>query len=166
MRKRSKYRPRPVLVDPVGYTIESMKPVALHDDFLIDLKIKNALAMQALIMEKAEKSDMDNLISMNNVVHALLRMGFGTQFKEYMNNGREALLDVCRRGAADQKFICRGPQITALNELLELHDAQMEVITVKDMERAIADSRKDDYHKPQGDKKWHRKSNPKLSPLQ
>jgi hypothetical protein len=35
------------------------------------------------------------------------------------------------------KFILRASDMTALNGLMELHDAQMDVITIKDMERAI-----------------------------
>ncbi len=138
MRKRSKYRPKPILANPVGYVLESMTPVAKHDSFLIDLKIKNHLAMKNLTHGVATKDDMDKLIAMNNVVHALLRMGFGTEFKQYMDAGREALLEVCSRGAATKRFVCRGPEITALNELLELHDAQMDVITIKDMEKAVS----------------------------
>jgi hypothetical protein len=139
MRKRSKYRPKPILQNPLGYVLESLTPVAKHDSFLLDLKIKNHLAMKNLTHGIATKEDMDKLINMNNVVHALLRMGFGTEFKQYMDAGREALLEVCSRGAETKtKFLCRGPEITALNELLELHDAQMDVITIKDMEKAVA----------------------------
>ena len=39
MRKRSRYRPKPVLVDPVGYVLESIKPVKDHDDYLLILKV-------------------------------------------------------------------------------------------------------------------------------
>lgn len=138
MRKRSKYRPKPILQNPLGYVLESLTPVAKHDDYLINLKIKNHLAMNRLTKGEADKEDMDKLIAMNNIVHALLRMGFGTEFKQYMDAGREALYEVCSRGAATKRFLCRGPEITALNELLELHDAQMDVITVRDMEKAVA----------------------------
>lgn len=138
MRKRSKYRPKPVLQNPLGYVLESLTPVAKHDDYLINLKIKNHLAMNRLTKGEADKEDMDKLIAMNNIVNALLRMGFGTEFKQYMDAGREALYEVCSRGAATKRFLCRGPEITALNELLELHDAQMDVITVRDMEKAVA----------------------------
>jgi hypothetical protein len=139
MRKRSKYRPKHVLVNPLGYVIESLTPISQHDSFLIDLKIKNHLAMTTLTQGHATKQDMDFLINMNNVTHALLHMGFGTEFKHYMDAGRNALYEVCSRGAETKtKFLCRGPEITALNALLELHDAQLDAITIKDMEKAVA----------------------------
>ena len=40
MRKRSKYRPKGVRLDTLGYVMESLKPVAYHDSYLLDLKIK------------------------------------------------------------------------------------------------------------------------------
>lgn len=138
MRKRSKYRPKPVLKNPLGYVMESFKPLSAHDDYLVDLGIKNHLAMTNLTTGQASQDDMDRLIVMNNIVNALLRLGFGTEFKQYMDTGREALYEVCSRGATTKKFLCRGPEITALNDLLELHDAQMAVLTIKDMEKAIA----------------------------
>ena len=42
-----------------------------------------------------------------------------------------------KRGAETGRFILRAEEMTALNTLMELHDAQMDVITVKDMERAF-----------------------------
>jgi hypothetical protein len=36
------------------------------------------------------------------------------------------------------KLVPAGPDIAALNNLMELHDAQMDVITVQDLQRAIA----------------------------
>jgi len=32
MRKRSKYRPKKVLINPVGYVLEGMTPVAKHEE--------------------------------------------------------------------------------------------------------------------------------------
>ena len=55
MRKRSKYRPKPVLANPLGYVIESMTPVAKHDSYLVDLKIKNSEAMYALLHGTAHR---------------------------------------------------------------------------------------------------------------
>lgn len=77
MRKRSKYKPRPVLQNPLGYVIESLTPAAKHENFLLDLKIKNSEAMVALMKGHAVKADMDALIAMSNVTEALHQMGFG-----------------------------------------------------------------------------------------
>lgn len=61
MRKRSKYRPKPVLQNPLGYVIESLTPVTQHENFLLDLKIKNSESMVSLMQGRAVKADMDTI---------------------------------------------------------------------------------------------------------
>ena len=136
MRKRSKYRPKPVLQNPLGYVIESMTPVSQHESFLIDVKIKTHMALMNMTQGKAVREDVDMLIEAVNVVEALYRMGFGTDYGDVMRNGLEALHGVGVRGAKSGRFILRSEEMKALNTLIELHDAQLEVITLKDMERA------------------------------
>lgn len=138
MRKRSKYRPRGMLANPLGYVLESMTPVAKHDSFLIDLKIKNHGAMANLTQGRATREDMDALIAMINFVEALYRMGIGTEYKDVVQEGLDALHAVGKRGVENGRFILKSNEMTALNTAMELHDAQMEVITVKDMEKAFA----------------------------
>lgn len=137
MKKRSKYRPKPVLVNPLGYVLESMKPVAHHDQYLIDLKIKNNQAMVALLRGEAVYSDIDTLIAMSNIVEALYKLGFGDEYKDVTVGGREAIISIVHRATDIKRFTPTGLEIQALNLLMELHDAQMDVITIKDMERAL-----------------------------
>lgn len=137
MKKRSKYRPKGVLTNPVAYVLESLKPIKHHDDFLIDLKIKNHSAMEALTKGKAGRSEMDLLINMVNVVEALYRLGFGEDYGDVVQQGLDALHDVGKRGVQTGKFILKAQEMSHLNMIMELHDAQMDVITVKDMERAV-----------------------------
>lgn len=137
MRKRSKYRPKPTLVNPVGYVIESLKPVTFHESYLIDLKIKNSEAMVALLRGNATHDDLDLLVAMSNVTEALYQLGFGEDYKDVAIDGREAILKIVYRAIEHKRFTPTGPEIQALNRLMELHDAQMDVITIKDMERAL-----------------------------
>lgn len=134
---RKKYRPKPVLQNPVGYVLESMMPLRNHDFPLTDLKIKNHLAMSMLTTGKATKKDMDKLVAMSNVTEALWELGFGKEYQNVCIDGRYALLSIINRATQHGRFTPTGPEITMLNTLFELHDAQMEVITVKDMEKAL-----------------------------
>jgi len=134
---RKQYRPKKVLVNPVGYVLESLMPIRNHDFPLVDLKIKNHLAMTMLMQGKAKKAEMDILIAMSNVTEALWEMGFGKEYQNVCIDGRYALLSIVNRATTHGRFTPTGPEITMLNTLMELHDAQMEVINVKDMERAL-----------------------------
>ena len=138
MRKRSKYRPKPVLQNPLGYVIESMTPVTKHENFLLDLKIKNSESMVSLMQGRAIKADMDILIAMSNVTEALQQMGFGKDYQDVCVDGRFAILKIIERARQHGRFTPTGPEIQLLNLLMELHDAQMDVITVRDIEKALA----------------------------
>lgn len=138
MRKRSKYRPKHVLLNPMGFVMENLSPVRSHSSFMVDLKIKNHGAMEALTKGRASRSDIDTLIAMGNITEAFARLGFGKDYSDVVKNGLQSLRSVGARGAESGRFILKAAEMIALNELMELHDAQMEVVTLKDMDAAIA----------------------------
>ncbi len=138
MRKRSKYRPKPVLLNPVGYVIEGLEPVRSHTSHATRLKIMNHLALSNLTQGKAVRHDIDVLINMVNIVEALYRLGFGEEYAQEVKDGLDALHAVAVRGKDSNKFILKAGEMNALNVICELHDAQLEVITVKDLDKAIA----------------------------
>ena len=137
MRKRSKYRPKGLIMNPIAYVMEGMTPVAKHDSYLIDLKIKNHGAMSTLTQGHATRKEIDVLIAMANICEALFRMGFGREYDDVVRIGSDALYAVGKRGAETGRFILKSQEMNALNDLMELHDAQMDVITIRDMEKAI-----------------------------
>ena len=137
MKKRSRYRPKGVLLNPIGYVLEGMKPVKSHDSYLINLKIANHGAMAALTQGKATRADMDVLINMINVVEALHRLGFGEEYGQEILEGLTAIRDIGRRGAGTNHFVVKASEMNALNTVIDLHDAQMDIITIRDMENAM-----------------------------
>lgn len=135
---RKKYRPKPKL-NTLIVVGENIRPVASHTSYLLDLRIKNSSAMAALLAGHATKKDMDMIIAMSNIVYALMESGgFGKGYEEVATQGRIAIISIAHRATKVGRFVPTGPEIKALNDLMELHDAQMDVITVKDMDKAIA----------------------------
>jgi len=137
VRKKSKYKPRQVLQNPLGFVLENITPITQHEDYLLNLQLKNSSAMERLLKGKATKKDMNTLIAMSNITEALQMMGFGTEYKEVAVDGREALIGIIMRAVKILRFTPTGKEIQSLNMLMELHDAQMDVITVKSMDEAI-----------------------------
>lgn len=136
---RKAYRPRLVMTNAVEYVVEGTRLVAQNSaDVLLNIRLKNHSAMTALLRGAAQKCDMDILIAMHNVVEGLCRLGHGKDYTDCLIRGKCALIELCQRGARSGRFVCRAPEIQALNDLMELHDAQMDVVTVSDLEKAIA----------------------------
>ena len=138
MRKRSKYRPKHVLLNPMGFVLESISPVNSHKAFMLDLKIKNHGAMDSLTKGVAKHADIDVLIAMVNMAEAFARLDFGKDYSDVVRDGLQALRDVGKRGAVSGSFVLKAHEMNALNTVMELHDAQLEVVTLKDMDAAIA----------------------------
>ena len=143
MKKRSKYRPRAVIRNPMAYLIESMTPVAKHDDFLIDLRLKNHGALAALTQGSAAKAEIDFLIEASNMTEAFCRMGIGSEYQEIARAGSDALFDVAVRGKDTMRFIVKASEMDAINSMMDLHDAQLDIATIKEMEMAMEIMRKD-----------------------
>lgn len=143
MRKRSKYRPRPVLRNPVGFVLEGFTPARAFTQFMLDLKLKNHSAMASLTRGVATRDEVDIVIQMVNMTEALFRIGIGCEYGDVVDAALGALHDAAARGAAAGRFVLRGEEMRSLNTAMELHDEQMEVATLHDMERAIDIVRKE-----------------------
>lgn len=135
---RKAYKPKPKL-NTLVVVGENIRPVANHTSYLLDVRLKNSSAMAALLAGHATKKDMDMLVAMSNITYALMESGgFGRGHEEVATQGRMAIIGIALRAAKVLRFVPTGPEIQALNKLMELHDAQMDAITVKDLDKAIA----------------------------
>ena len=142
MRKRSKYRPRDRLLDPVGYVVENSKGLAeQHQEYLTTLKIKTHAAMLAITQGQATKKDMDYIVQTFNIMQAFKMLGIGGIENE-IETAKKAIYDICLRTPKLGKFIATGPEITALNTLIDYHDELFEHITVKQLDDAVKLARK------------------------
>lgn len=138
MRKKSKYKPRPVLTDPVAYVVESSTLLADHGTYVIDWKLKNHAAMEMLIKGMAKKPHMDTIVAARNVTEGLMVVLDGTDVDGTLTRSGAALMDVCDRANAGKGTTLRAPEMQALRDLMALHDELLDVVTVGQMERAIA----------------------------
>ena len=137
MRKRSKYRPKGVRLDTMSFVKESITPVVAHNSFAVDLRLTNHAALADLTQGVATRRTIDVLINALNITESLWRLGFGKEYRNVVDAGIRALRAVGKRGIETDKFVLKSEEMLALNEAMELHDAQLEVITVGDMDRAI-----------------------------
>ena len=135
---RKKYKPKPILQDPVGYVTELLQPVAQYGSYLLNLQLQNSASLTALLKGTATRRDMDILIAMSNITQSLRELGFGKEYQDVTIGGREAIIGIAHRAKTHGRFTPTGTEIQQLNALMELHDAQMEIITVQDMDIAIA----------------------------
>lgn len=136
MKKRSKYRPRGVIMDTMLFVSSGLKRVGSVNAG-ITLKIRNHGALENLRLGAATREDIDVLIGAFNITEALALMRIGDDWENEIRAAQDALLAVGRRGAETGKFILRGPDLTTFNLAMEVHDAQLDACTITELEEAI-----------------------------
>jgi hypothetical protein len=146
MRKRSKYRPKAQLTDPLTWVLAGLRPVLTATEVMDNVRIKNHLAMRCIVEGTATRKDMDVLIEAFNITEALARVdpALGRDWAEEIKAGQDALLAMGKRGVSlGDRFVFTGAELNAANTVMELHDAQLERCTVAQMEKAIGEVVKD-----------------------
>jgi hypothetical protein len=137
MRKRSKYRPRAVLQNPLEFVLSGFKPLRDLPGVYLDVQLKNRTALEQVRKGDATKDDIDMLIGAFNITEALAIMGKGNDWLEEIRQGQDALLELSRRGVANKmRFIMTAKQWEALKLVMDLHEEQLANATVADIEKA------------------------------
>ncbi len=135
MRKRSKYRPKGVRLDVMGWIKQGMQSMASHPEALT-LKLKNHAAMDELVKGRGNRDHCDIVICALNMTEALAMLRIGDEYRPDINAGQTAMLHMCRRGLERNRFVFTGPELAAVNTAMEIHDAQLEACTMAELEKA------------------------------
>lgn len=137
MRKRSKYRPKPVRLDAIEHAISGVRPLTSVGSYFIDLKIKNHHALAQMTAGTATRSDVEILVAALNMAEALAKLRVGKDWMPEIEAGQEALRSMLIRATEKKRFLFTGPELNAVNLANDVHDAQLEAATVAELEKAI-----------------------------
>ena len=134
MKKRNKkYVPKPVVQNPLNFVFGGME--RLQGEHLTDLNVKNHAAMFKITQGIGERSDWAMLVGAANMAIVLCEIHFDMQYHDMLIAGRDALHRVGKRYLKSNRFVLTGDEMTALNNLLEVHEAQLNAVRVIDVER-------------------------------
>lgn len=137
-RKKSKYKPKGVRLDAITWVINGFRNISETGDAVLHLKIKNHESIEALRKGEATRLDIDTIIGAFNIAEALARMKIGDDYAKEIKAGQDALLDVAKRGVCrDDKFVLKAAEMQAINLTISIHDAQLEITTIGELEKAM-----------------------------
>jgi hypothetical protein len=138
MRKRSKYKPKGVRLDAINWVVTGMTKVSAKESEYVTMHLKNMSALDSLAKGIANKKEMDIVIGVINVAEALCELGIGKEYHQLVLSASSALYDVCKRSfEINDRFICRGSELSAIKLGYEVHDAQMETTTIGMLDKAL-----------------------------
>jgi hypothetical protein len=85
------------------------------------------------------KEHVDVLIHAVNMAEALIRIrdDLGADWATEIKAAQDAIYTMGRRGVEKGRFAFTGPEMTAVRVVMDVHDAQLDDCTVKEMERAL-----------------------------
>lgn len=135
---RKKYRPRPVLRDPVQYALDSQTMLGEYGYGLTGLSIKNNLSFGALLKGSGTDADIIQLMTARALLEALVLTLDGKDVDGTLPRSACALIDMWNRSSAHKGTVMRATEMQALRDMMALHDELLPVVTVSQFERALA----------------------------
>jgi hypothetical protein len=105
----------------------------------VNLKLKNHAALESMLTGQGNRDQFEVLIGAFNVAEALLRLNpnLGESYAADIQAGQDALFSMGQRFGRIGKMAFTGPEMAAVKQVMQVHDAQLDACTVREMEKAI-----------------------------
>lgn len=108
-----------------------------HAKHLQSTKLGNHTALSNMARGVGDMADWQHLVGAINCATVMCEHGIGLEFHEHMVAARDALLACGKRAYRNgNRFLFAGAELRALNEAIDCHDAQLENVRAKDIDRA------------------------------
>jgi len=143
---RKKYRPKGVRLDALSWVISGLKNVADVPEAGTKLMLRNHVAFDELLAGRGTVEHVDLIISMVNMAEALAKRGIGDDWMPEIAQAQDAVFSMAQRGVSGKKFLFTGPELTIVQQILELHDEQLRNCGVRTLELALDDIAKEFIH--------------------
>jgi len=137
MKKKSKYKPKQIRLDTMEFVKHGIVKVADVPVAGIKLRLQSYEAFDTIVSGEPTKDHVDTLISCGNMAETLARFGHGQDWLPEIMQAQKCILEMGRRGLKKGSFRFTGDEMQKIKLLLEIHDAQLEATTVRDMEKAL-----------------------------
>lgn len=139
MRKRSKYKPKGVRLDTMAWLKSGMLKAADvgGGSIILNTRIKNHNAVDLLRQGKADKDAISIIVEALNVTEALAIKRIGDEYRAEIKAAQDSIYACCNRAVQHNRFVLTGPELVAINTAMEIHDAQLEICTVAELESAL-----------------------------
>ena len=134
--KKKKFVSKWLKVNTLELVADRIKPVSAQGSWMLDRQLKASAGLESLMHGTANRENLNDIVACHNMTWALQRHQIGTEYLAITTASEAALRSITDRFGRVGKLAANGPEIKALQDLLELHQAQMEVCTVGQMQTA------------------------------
>lgn len=127
------------MANPVQWVLNGFMPMRMEPK-ATELKIKNHQAMFDMASGDANRDTVEVLIAAMNMAERLAIINsdkLGGHLREEISAAQDAIHSMGKRSIAKGVFRFTGPELTAMNTGMEIHDQQLETCTIKELEDAL-----------------------------
>jgi len=111
-----------------------------HIDHLRTVQVKNHMALSEMSQGRGNREQFNLIVGAINIGNVMCEQGIGDEYRQVMLSARDAMLEVGKRAMRnEERFVFTGPELCAVRESLECHDAQLENVRAIDVDRAAAE---------------------------
>lgn len=135
MSKRKAYRPKKTVVNTMSYVMGGLKK--MDSEHLVNLNVSNHFAITDMVQGRGNKDSWDRLCGAFNMAVVMSEQGIGSNHRDSLLAGQDALFNIGIRFKEISKFTVSGNELKLMNEAMSVHDAQLEVSRIIDIERAF-----------------------------
>lgn len=144
MRKRSRYRPKLVVFDNMGLVKAKIDdenigklPLSTAEEELRKLRCANHGALTDVVQGKGTKASAVMLRNMLITAESIAQLGAGIDWLDELHQAQAAVDALVLRGIRTGRYVFTGVELNAANVAMELHELQLDSITLKQFEDAI-----------------------------
>jgi hypothetical protein len=133
---RKKFVSKWLRINPLEYLAERNRPASKQGSWMVDRQLKASAGLESLMHGNASREHINDIVASHNMATALQKYKTGDEYRSITNASADALCAITDRFGELGRYVAKGNEIKALQDLLELHDAQLEVCTVGQIQEA------------------------------
>lgn len=114
----------------------------LAGDQVTDLGLAYRMALECLHSGHGQEAHVHTLACTSNIALVLAERGYGADSIEQIKDAQDGIMRCFGRGRRTGKWGLDGEAITAITQMIALHDAQLVVARQKDIREAIGEVHK------------------------
>jgi len=134
-RRSKRYHPKPIRVDAMNWAIAGscvmpaghQKDLMSHVDAALD-KLRHGIA---------DRDDWNTLANALNISEELANFEIGPNLMPAVKAGQDALHDVALRMMANGSSTCRGSELTAITEAIDMYRIQLRFCTQAEFSKSV-----------------------------
>ena len=138
--RKSTHRKRYDLINPLAYVLRGMAPLSTAKSEMTLLGVKNHGAMVALTEGNGTKDDALAIHCAMFTALVMARRGTGDEWEATLDQGRMAAIALLLRGTTTGRYLFTGPELSAVNAALEVHEAQLDATTIASFEADVKEA--------------------------